>query len=202
MTISLSDVVEGEVVDVSPTILRADRQPTVWQRLVVFFGPKDLDKIVSGDEVCLAHTRLHWIVPLKHMAHMIISLPVAWLLSLILSFLLPSVWWVTLALVLSAVAHVLFQFYCVLYWWSDQVVVTNARFIRVCGVFKEKTDSRVLGRISDLTMEKSFWGKILNYGVFRIESGGRHDDGAERELCQYVPRPQAVYDAVISPLGK
>lgn len=122
-----------------------------------------------------------------------VTFAVAWGLATVA----PGVWWLQLIVWLVAGAHPVTLFYHAARWQSDQVLVTDrARFVRVSGVFTTSIDERDLARVTDLGMHQSLSGRLFGYGTFRFESAGRHDDGAKRELVEWVPNPALVYQAI------
>lgn len=42
--------------------------------------------------------------------------------------------------------------------------------------------------------------RLLGYGSIRVESGGKHDDGAKREFIRHIPDPELVEEAVYAGL--
>jgi len=57
--------------------------------------------------------------------------------------------------------------------YMDRFVITNMRVFRVRGVLSQKLATMPLGRILDITVEKPFTGRLLNYGHFVFESAAQ-----------------------------
>ncbi len=68
----------------------------------------------------------------------------------------------------------------------DRFVVTNMRVFRVRGVLSQRLATMPLGRILDITVEKPFTGRFLNYGHFVFESAAQEQ--GLREI-RFVGRP-------------
>jgi hypothetical protein len=68
----------------------------------------------------------------------------------------------------------------------DRFVITNMRVFRVRGVLTQKLATMPLGRILDITVEKPFLGRILNYGHFVFESAAQEQ--GLRDI-RFVARP-------------
>jgi len=68
----------------------------------------------------------------------------------------------------------------------DRFVITNMRVFRVRGVLTQKLATMPLGRILDITVEKPFAGRILNFGHFVFESAAQEQ--GLRDI-RYVARP-------------
>jgi hypothetical protein len=56
------------------------------------------------------------------------------------------------------------------------------------------------GEHTDLTVEQTYVQRLLGYGSIRVESGGKHDDGAKREFIRHIPDPELVEEAVYAGL--
>lgn len=68
----------------------------------------------------------------------------------------------------------------------DRFVITNMRVFRVRGVLTQKLATMPLGRILDITVEKPFLGRVLNYGHFVFESAAQEQ--GLRDI-RFVARP-------------
>ncbi|HEX5986915.1 MAG TPA: PH domain-containing protein [Nocardioides sp.] len=76
--------------------------------------------------------------------------------------------------------------YRAIYEHMDRFVITNMRVFRVRGVFSQKLATMPLGRILDITVEKPFTGRVLNYGHFIFESAAQEQ--GLRDI-RFVGRP-------------
>ncbi|RYU09325.1 PH domain-containing protein [Nocardioides iriomotensis] len=68
----------------------------------------------------------------------------------------------------------------------DRFVITNMRVFRVRGVFAQKLATMPLGRILDITVEKSLTGRLFDYGHFVFESAAQEQ--GLRDI-RFVGRP-------------
>ncbi len=68
----------------------------------------------------------------------------------------------------------------------DRFVITNMRVFRVRGVFGQRLATMPLGRILDISVEKPFLGRLLNYGHFVFESAAQEQ--GLRDI-RFVGRP-------------
>lgn len=78
-------------------------------------------------------------------------------------------------------------------WSSDYFVVTDRRLIRLHGLLDVQRDMMPLTKVTDMAFERPFWGRLLNYGTFVLESAGM--DQALRTI-RFVRDPDDV-DAII-----
>ncbi len=70
----------------------------------------------------------------------------------------------------------------------DRFVITNMRVFRVRGVLQQRLATMPLTRILDISVEKPFVGRLLDYGHFVFESAAQSQ--GLRDI-RYVPRPYA-----------
>jgi uncharacterized membrane protein YdbT with pleckstrin-like domain len=57
-------------------------------------------------------------------------------------------------------------------WHFDRLYLTNYRVIKERGIIGKRFSSIWLDKIQDISVEISFWGRILGYGDLIIESAG------------------------------
>jgi len=55
-------------------------------------------------------------------------------------------------------------------WWTDRVYVTETRIFEVSGVLTRKVASMPLGRVTDMTYNRTIAGRLLGYGSLILES--------------------------------
>jgi hypothetical protein len=67
-------------------------------------------------------------------------------------------------------------------WFVQLIVVTPQRFILISGITSHKITSFELPDLKKLTAARSFAGRILGYGSYRIGP-----DGADQLVINYVP---------------
>lgn len=92
-------------------------------------------------------------------------------------------WW----LVLVAVLRLGFV---VAEWWVERFVVTDMRVILTSGIITRRVAMMPLGKVTDMTYERSVLGQMLGYGVFVVESAGQ-DQALSR--VDFLPRPDRLY---------
>jgi len=78
-------------------------------------------------------------------------------------------------------------------WTYDWFVVTDRRLLRLHGILDSKRDMMPLTKVTDMAFERPFWGKLVGYGRFVLESAGR--DQALREIS-YVREPERAYELI------
>jgi hypothetical protein len=69
------------------------------------------------------------------------------------------------------------------YSWSVQlIVITQRRFILISGIANRKVAFTELPDLKKMTFERSFAGRMLGYGTYRIGP-----DGADQLVINYIP---------------
>jgi uncharacterized membrane protein YdbT with pleckstrin-like domain len=75
-------------------------------------------------------------------------------------------------------------------WWVERFVVTDRRMIVTSGLLTRKVAMMPLARVTDMSYQRPFLGRILGYGEFVMESAGQ--DQALHTIT-YVPKPDLLY---------
>jgi uncharacterized membrane protein YdbT with pleckstrin-like domain len=132
--------------------------------------------------------RRHPAVLLRPFAEIFIGLVVAGLLSKWLGDnnggqAMVIVWWAWLLLLVRFV-------WKVAEWSVDYFVVTTARMLVTSGLITRKVNMMPLGKVTDMSFQRSLLGRLLGYGSFIMESAGQ--DQAFREV-HYLPYPETLY---------
>jgi uncharacterized membrane protein YdbT with pleckstrin-like domain len=75
-------------------------------------------------------------------------------------------------------------------WAVDYFVVTSHRILLTSGVFTRKVAMMPLTKVTDMSFQRTFSGRMLGYGEFIVESAGR--DQALRTI-DHIPYPEQLY---------
>ncbi len=75
-------------------------------------------------------------------------------------------------------------------WSVDYFVVTSQRMILTSGVLTRKVAMMPLVKVTDMSFQRSFWGRLFGYGEFILESAGQ--DQALRTV-DHIPYPEQLY---------
>ncbi|MDI5982765.1 PH domain-containing protein, partial [Amycolatopsis magusensis] len=49
--------------------------------------------------------------------------------------------------------------------WVERLVVTDKRFVMTTGVFTTKVLMMPITKVTDLTYQRTAWGRVLGYGT-------------------------------------
>jgi hypothetical protein len=173
---------------------RRRKDLALYERAWRFLGPAPL-KLAPGERFIHA-TYLHWQVLVRDVTQMGSAPVAAYLFGQLVDF-VSSGWWVlTLGVWATVVVHTLMMCHHMMGWRAQLLVVTSHRIRFVKGVFTNRVENINLSRHTDLTVEQTYVQRLLGYGSIRVESGGKHDDGAKREFIRHIPDPELVEEAV------
>jgi uncharacterized membrane protein YdbT with pleckstrin-like domain len=84
-------------------------------------------------------------------------------------------------------------------WVETYFVVTSQRFLLATGLVTRQVKMMPLAKVTDMTFERSAWGRILGYGEFIIESAGQNQ---ALERVKHLPYPEQLYLEVCGLLFK
>jgi uncharacterized membrane protein YdbT with pleckstrin-like domain len=75
-------------------------------------------------------------------------------------------------------------------WAVEYFVVTSQRMILTSGLVTRKVAMMPLVKVTDMSFQRSFLGRLLGYGEFILESAGQ--DQALRTV-DHIPYPEQLY---------
>ena len=93
------------------------------------------------------------------------------------------VWWLWLLLLIRFV-------WKVAEWSVDYFVVTSKRMLLTTGLITRKVAMMPLGKVTDMSFQRSLLGRMLGYGEFILESAGQDQ---ALSTVEYIPYPETLY---------
>ncbi|GII97115.1 PH domain-containing protein [Sinosporangium siamense] len=93
------------------------------------------------------------------------------------------VWWAWLLLLIRFV-------WKVAEWSVDYFVVTSKRMLLTTGLITRKVAMMPLGKVTDMSFQRSLLGRLLGYGEFVLESAGQDQ---ALSTVPYIPYPETLY---------
>ena len=78
-------------------------------------------------------------------------------------------------------------------WWVDRIFVTEKRIFEVSGLLTRKVASMPLGNLTDMTYQRSIWGRIFGYGEMIVETAGQ---AQALSRIAYLSNPDDFYRCV------
>jgi uncharacterized membrane protein YdbT with pleckstrin-like domain len=78
-------------------------------------------------------------------------------------------------------------------WWLDRIFVTEKRIFEVSGILTRKVASMPLGNLTDMTYQRSLWGRVFGYGELIVETAGQ---AQALSRIAYLSHPDEFYRAV------
>ncbi|MDT7554016.1 MAG: hypothetical protein QOI16_2552 [Pseudonocardiales bacterium] len=152
-------------------------------------APRDIDEYLLPTERRVIRVR-------QHVASVINDVLKTALFLLVLvvaqNYLPPTVLGDNIAFYLAFVVVVRFSVLTIL-WWIERIVITDKRVMLAQGFLVHKIAMMPLSKVTDLTFERSFRGRLLGYGTLIVESAGQIQ---ALNRIDYIPRPEEVYEAL------
>jgi uncharacterized membrane protein YdbT with pleckstrin-like domain len=149
--------------------------------------PADVGKYLLPHEQQVITVRRHPAILIGPIAVTVLGLVAAAVLSDTLlqhqSTLLLITWLIWLVLLLRLILKT-FD------WAVDYFVVTSHRLVTTSGIIARKVAMMPLAKVTDMTFERSFQGRLLGYGTFVVESAGQ-DQALSR--IDHIPYPEQLY---------
>jgi uncharacterized membrane protein YdbT with pleckstrin-like domain len=149
--------------------------------------PADVDRYLLPHEQEVITVRKHPAVLLAPVAWAVIGLILAAVLSDTVLRHDSGLTWIVWAIWGLVFLNFL---WAALNWSVDYFVVTSHRFIETSGLFSRKVAMMPLGKVTDMTFQRSPLGRILGYGTFILESAGQ--DQALSNV-DHIPYPEQLY---------
>jgi uncharacterized membrane protein YdbT with pleckstrin-like domain len=152
-------------------------------------APREIDEYLLPTERRVIRLRQHWAVMLNHVTSTALFL----LVLVIGERLLPDTVLIdNLAFYLALVAVLRFTVLTIL-WWIERIVITDKRMMLAQGIITHRVGMMPLGKVTDLTFERSLGGRMFGYGTIIVESAGQIQ---ALNRIDYMPRPEEVYEAL------
>jgi uncharacterized membrane protein YdbT with pleckstrin-like domain len=158
--------------------------------------PADVDRYLLPHEQEVITVRKHPAVLLAPVAWAVIGLIIAAVLSDTLFRHASGLTWIIWAI--WGLVFLRFLWHAI-NWSVDYFVVTSHRFIETSGLLSRRVAMMPLAKVTDMTFERSFLGRLLGYGTFILESAGQ-DQALSR--VDHIPYPEQLYLEVCALLFK
>jgi uncharacterized membrane protein YdbT with pleckstrin-like domain len=152
-------------------------------------APREIDEYLLPTERRVIRVRQHWAVMLKDL----VLTGLVLIVLVVLERVLPdSIVVDNLTFYLGLVAVLRFTVLTIL-WWIERIVITDKRVMLAQGILVHKVGMMPLGKVTDLTFQRSMGGRLLGYGSLVVESAGQIQ---ALNRIDYMPRPEEVYEAL------
>jgi uncharacterized membrane protein YdbT with pleckstrin-like domain len=152
-------------------------------------APREVDEYVLPTERRVIRFRRHWVVIVNE----VVQATVLMVILMVAAGQLPEgpilsnlLWYGGLLVLVKAC-------YKVAEWWVEKVVITDKRVMLTQGVLTQKVGMMPLGKVTDLTFERTLNGRMLGYGTMIIESAGQIQ---ALNRIDFLPDPEEVYEAI------
>ncbi len=154
------------------------------------FAPRDPDEYLLDTERRVIRVRRHWACLVWELFE-----AVGLLLGVVMvSYLFPPgnpavqnvLWYAGLVVLLRFT-------YQILDWYVERIVVTDKRFMITTGIFTTKVAMMPIGKVTDLTFQRTIPGRMFGYGTMVVESAGQIQ---ALNRIEYLPSPEEINDAI------
>jgi len=148
-------------------------------------APVAINKYLLPREVQVATVRQHPAVLIAPSAQALGGLLVAgFLTATVVRGLFSAIIWIAWGVLLLRLIWKAFN------WSVDYFVVTTERLLLTTGFLTRKVAMMPLTKVTDMSFQRTFPGRLLGYGEFIVESAGQ--DQALRNVA-YIPYPEQLY---------
>lgn len=150
-------------------------------------GPAAVSKYLLPREIQVATVRQHPAVLLPSGGQALAGLLVAGLLSLTVfrhNHLLLAIVWIAWAVLLLRLI------WKAINWAVDYFVITTQRLMLTTGVLTRKVAMMPMSKVTDMSFQRSFGGRLLGYGELIVESAGQNQ---ALDRVPYIPYPEQLY---------
>ncbi len=150
-------------------------------------GPAAVSKYLLPREVQVATVRQHPAVLLASGGQALAGLLVAGLLSLTVfkhNHLLLAIVWIAWAVLLLRLI------WKAINWAVDYFVITSQRLMLTTGLLTRKVAMMPMSKVTDMSFQRSFGGRLLGYGELIVESAGQNQ---ALDRVPYIPYPEQLY---------
>jgi uncharacterized membrane protein YdbT with pleckstrin-like domain len=152
-------------------------------------APREIDEYLLPTERRVIRVRQHWAYMWNHMFQTAVFL----LLCVVLDRLVAGNLIIdNLTFYMALVAVLRFTVLTML-WWIERIVITDKRVMLAQGLIVHKVGMMPLGKVTDLTFERTLSGRMLGYGTLIVESAGQIQ---ALNRIDYMPRPEEIYEAL------
>ena len=75
-------------------------------------------------------------------------------------------------------------------WYDHYFAVTSQRMVLTSGVVTQKVAMMPLVKVTDMSFQRNFWGRLFGYGTFILESAGQEQ---ALRVIDHLPYPEQLY---------
>jgi uncharacterized membrane protein YdbT with pleckstrin-like domain len=150
-------------------------------------GPAAVSKYLLPREVQVATVRQHPAVMLPAAGWALLGLLAAGVLSATIfrhNHLLLAIVWIAWAVLLLRLI------WKAVNWALDYFVITSQRLMLCTGVLTRKVAMMPMSKVTDMSFQRSFGGRLLGYGELIVESAGQNQ---ALDHVTYIPYPEQLY---------
>lgn len=152
-------------------------------------APRDIDEYVLPTERRVIRVRRHWTVLLTEF----VKTAIVFAILVFIQRLVPDSVVAANLTFYAALVIILRLTVLVIEWWVERLVITDKRVMLAKGIITHNLGMMPLGKVTDLTFERTLTARILGYGTMVFESAGQIQ---ALNKITFMPRPEEVYEAL------
>ena len=157
-------------------------------------APVAINKYLLPREVQVATVRQHPAVLIPASAQALLGLVLVGVLTAtIADGLVAGILWIGWGVLLLRLVWKIFN------WAVDYFVVTSERLLYITGFLTRKAAMMPMNKVTDMSFQRTFPGRLMGYGEFIIESAGQNQ---ALDRVRFIPYPEQLYLLVCGMLFK
>jgi uncharacterized membrane protein YdbT with pleckstrin-like domain len=152
-------------------------------------APREIDEYLLPTERRVIRMRKHWAAMSGHFVQTALFL----LLMVVVERYLPDNVLIDNVTFYLALVAVLRFTVLTIEWWVERIVVTDKRVMLAHGIIVYNVGMMPLGKVTDLTFQRTLTGRMFGYGTMIVESAGQIQ---ALNKIRFMPRPEEIYEAL------
>lgn len=149
--------------------------------------PVTVMKYLLPDEVDFTLLRKHKAILIRPVAFLILALVLGGLLIWLVGVHHRSALLAIGLVFLGVLGYFIYQ---AIQYWVSYFVLTKHRCLQTSGLVTRKVNMLPLAKVTDVILERNFWGRTFGYGTLTLESAGTFQALGD---VTFLPWPEQIY---------
>lgn len=151
-----------------------------------------VETVLQPGETVRFKTNYHWVAFIPGVGLLVLAVLSYWWSGR------PNTWyalWISLAVLLLAGAVILLV-YAAYRRWITEIAITDLRVIYKTGLLTRLTDEMPLGKVENIEITQSIFGRVLDYGNVDVQGTGAIGIGSDK--LRRIASPLAFRDHILA----
>lgn len=151
-----------------------------------------VESVLQPGETVRFKTNYHWVAFIPGLGLLVLAVLSYWWSGR------PNTWyalWISLAVLLLAGAVILLA-YAAYRRWITEIAITDLRVIYKTGLLTRLTDEMPLGKVENIEITQSIFGRLLDYGNVDVQGTGAIGIGSDK--LRRIASPLAFRDHILA----